>query len=161
MQGQKGSSAQEPAGVSKLAVDAFAWFLNVSSSVLIGACLALRLLIGAHHAPLGVPACMDVRGHALQSACVSISARSAVPMHLLMLQDHAHPPTPCPALTVFVNKVLMDPRQGFGFVFATSLCSLHFFASGGASCSFICFLQTPGRHASLACSTPLFPHQIA
>jgi len=31
---------------------------------------------------------------------------------------------------VFVNKILMDPKKGFGFVFATSLCSLHFFASG-------------------------------
>jgi len=31
---------------------------------------------------------------------------------------------------VFVNKVLMDPKKGFGFVFATSLCSMHFFCSG-------------------------------
>lgn len=29
-------------------------------------------------------------------------------------------------LIVFVNKKLMDPKHGYGFVFATSLCSLHF-----------------------------------
>eukprot|EP00798_Chlamydomonas_sp_ICE-L_P031301 gene31301-6449_t len=32
-------------------------------------------------------------------------------------------------LIVFVNKVLMDPNWGYGFVFATTLCSMHFFAS--------------------------------
>ncbi|KAG1664241.1 hypothetical protein FOA52_003494 [Chlamydomonas sp. UWO 241] len=32
-------------------------------------------------------------------------------------------------LIVFVNKLLMDPRSGFGFVFATTLCSLHFFSA--------------------------------
>lgn len=30
---------------------------------------------------------------------------------------------------VFINKVLMDPKRGYGFVFATQLCALHFFAS--------------------------------
>lgn len=33
-------------------------------------------------------------------------------------------------LIVFVNKVLMDPNWGHKFVFATTLCSFHFFASG-------------------------------
>uniref|UniRef100_A0A7R9V8B6 Sugar phosphate transporter domain-containing protein n=1 Tax=Chlamydomonas euryale TaxID=1486919 RepID=A0A7R9V8B6_9CHLO len=32
-------------------------------------------------------------------------------------------------LIVFVNKLLMDPRSGHGFVFATTLCSLHFFSA--------------------------------
>jgi solute carrier family 35 protein E3 len=32
-------------------------------------------------------------------------------------------------LIVFVNKVLMDPRHGYGFSFATCLCALHFFTS--------------------------------
>lgn len=31
---------------------------------------------------------------------------------------------------VFVNKFLMDPKRGYGYVFATTLCSFHFFASG-------------------------------
>lgn len=38
--------------------------------------------------------------------------------------------SPSAPVAVFVNKILMDPSRGFGFVFATSLCSLHFFASG-------------------------------
>ncbi len=32
-------------------------------------------------------------------------------------------------MIVFVNKVLMDPRHGHGFGFATSLCALHFAVS--------------------------------
>jgi solute carrier family 35 protein E3 len=35
-------------------------------------------------------------------------------------------------LIVFVNKVLMDAKHGYGFVFASCLCALHFFVSGGA-----------------------------
>lgn len=35
-------------------------------------------------------------------------------------------------LIVFVNKLLMDPKHGYGFVFATTLCALHFFVSGFA-----------------------------
>jgi len=35
-------------------------------------------------------------------------------------------------LIVFVNKVLMDPRKGYGFTFATTLCALHFLAAAGA-----------------------------
>ena len=31
---------------------------------------------------------------------------------------------------VFVNKILMDPLRGFGFVYATTLCCFHFFVSG-------------------------------
>jgi hypothetical protein len=37
----------------------------------------------------------------------------------------------CSVFIVFVNKVLMDRRNGYGFVFATTLCALHFFASAG------------------------------
>ncbi|GIL87985.1 hypothetical protein Vretimale_6361 [Volvox reticuliferus] len=33
-------------------------------------------------------------------------------------------------LIVFVNKVLMDPRIGYRFVFATTLCAFHFLACG-------------------------------
>ncbi|KAG2491545.1 hypothetical protein HYH03_010116 [Edaphochlamys debaryana] len=35
-------------------------------------------------------------------------------------------------LIVFVNKVLMDPRMGYKFVFATTLCAFHFLACGGS-----------------------------
>jgi len=35
-------------------------------------------------------------------------------------------------LIVFVNKVLMDPRKGYGFVFATTLCALHFLSAAAA-----------------------------
>lgn len=35
-------------------------------------------------------------------------------------------------LIVFVNKVLMDPRKGYGFVFATTLCAFHFLSAAAA-----------------------------
>jgi len=39
-------------------------------------------------------------------------------------------------LIVFSNKLLMDPKWGYKFVFATTLCALHFFASAIAVKSF-------------------------
>ncbi|KAG2427131.1 hypothetical protein HXX76_012641 [Chlamydomonas incerta] len=35
-------------------------------------------------------------------------------------------------LIVFVNKVLMDPKMGYKFVFATTLCAFHFLACGAS-----------------------------
>ncbi|EFJ41796.1 hypothetical protein VOLCADRAFT_98177 [Volvox carteri f. nagariensis] len=35
-------------------------------------------------------------------------------------------------LIVFVNKVLMDPKIGYRFVFATTLCAFHFLACGAS-----------------------------
>ncbi|GFR45742.1 hypothetical protein Agub_g7158 [Astrephomene gubernaculifera] len=35
-------------------------------------------------------------------------------------------------LIVFVNKVLMDPKVGYKFVFATTLCAFHFLSCGGS-----------------------------
>eukprot|EP00879_Flechtneria_rotunda_P001975 GHRR01002150.1.p1 GENE.GHRR01002150.1~~GHRR01002150.1.p1 ORF type:complete len:375 (+),score=101.36 GHRR01002150.1:344-1468(+) len=32
-------------------------------------------------------------------------------------------------LIVFVNKVLMDPKKGFGFTYATTLCAFHFLSA--------------------------------
>ncbi|KXZ46534.1 hypothetical protein GPECTOR_42g741 [Gonium pectorale] len=35
-------------------------------------------------------------------------------------------------LIVFVNKLLMDPKMGYKFVFATTLCAFHFLVCGGS-----------------------------
>lgn len=62
-------------------------------------------------------------------------------------------------LIVFVNKVLMDPTKGYGFVFATSLCSLHFFTSG----AFVRMSETLGygQHVSMPFKDTLYFSLIA